>query len=264
MDISIFIAVFLMLLVLVKAVETIIVNIVPNLIYGQRRLRLFYLERAKKGIRVAIERYVKRRSMSMYFNRSISGWFAFVSNYFYRWYILTPLLAICLLCVDNKVIALLMSAIIVFSIVVEIMNEFIERFWNGIASNIQFNAHFNVTDIEFNKMELNISEIMKRIGMSLILRFAVIWVGFAGVYFTMNLHQCDSFDGMDGFIDALYFSLVTITTTGYGEILPTSMLSKVTVVCQIALSWLLLLVMVFHYGATITNEFDINGPNKAN
>jgi hypothetical protein len=260
MNKSIFIAVVLMLLVLAKAIETIVINIGPNLRYGKRRLRLFFLEKVKKGIRVAVERYVKRRRTAMCLNKSVSGKFAFISNYFYRWFILTPLLSIFTLCVDNKVIAGFMSAIIVFSIVVEIINELVERFWNGIASNINFNTYLNIVNVEYRLIELNTSAIMKRVGISLILRFAVIWIGFAGVYYTINAYG--AFKDMKDFIDALYFSLVTITTTGYGEIHPISILSKIIVGCQIILSWLLLLVMVFHYGATVTDELDINGPKR--
>ncbi|MCU7804180.1 MAG: potassium channel family protein [Candidatus Thiodiazotropha sp. (ex Lucinoma borealis)] len=247
-----------------KAIETIVINIAPNLIYGRRRLRLFYIEMNKKGIAVAISRYVKRRRMSMFFNQSISGWSSIFSNYFYRWFILTPSLAISTLLVNDNILIWCISATILFSITVEIINEFVERFWNGIASNIHFNAYVNIANTKFDKIELNASEIMKRIGIALILRFAVIWVGFAGVYYNINEQQIDSFTGMNEFIDALYFSLVTITTTGYGEILPTSILSKLLVLCQMALSWLLLLVMLFHYGATVTNEFDTTEPNKLN
>jgi len=70
--------------------------------------------------------------------------------------------------------------------------------------------------------------------------------------------------GMHSILDSIYFSVVTITTTGYGEMHPTGDLSKIIVICQISLTWLLILVMALHYGATLTDDFKSFKPNKAN
>ncbi|QFU25478.1 two pore domain potassium channel family protein [Shewanella sp. YLB-09] len=52
------------------------------------------------------------------------------------------------------------------------------------------------------------------------LGFGVLYEGFASI------------DGLKGSIDAIYFSFITATTIGYGDMLPNDLKSKVLVITQ--------------------------------
>jgi len=69
-----------------------------------------------------------------------------------------------------------------------------------------------------------------------------------------------SFENMNGVVDAFYFSLITFTTTGYGEILPTKDISKLLVITQLLLTWLLIVVMILHYGVSVSENLDGKEP----
>jgi len=263
-DITIFITTFLMLLTFVKAIETVKYNIIHTLIHGRKRLRKFESDLKNNGANVAVKNYIENRPNAMFFNRRINPKWSFVSDYFYRWFIIVPLTSFSMLVTKNHFIVWVAIYIVLISIAIEILNEFVERLWNGVASNIHFNAQINVAIFNYDEMDLSVSEVIKRISISLILRFSVICLGFAGIYYKLHeMNKC-AFKGIETYIDAVYFSIVTVTTTGFGEILPTLQLSKFFVICQIILSWLLLLVMVLHYGTTLTSKLELYKPNQAN
>lgn len=255
---------FLLTLISVKALETIVINIIPNIREGKKRLVEFRKNRINIDIYFAVKEYINQRKRIMYFNLLIGRKFPFVSNYFYRWFILTPLCSVSLFFINNNFIIYASTFIIILSIIVEIINEFVERLWNGILSNIHFNAHVDVANIDFKEMDLSISGIIKRISISLILRFAVICLGFAAVYCSISKVDNCGFENMEGILDSIYFSIVTITTTGYGEMHPVGPIPKIIVICQISLTWLLIFVMVLHYGTTLTSDFESSVPNQAN
>lgn len=239
----------ILFLMLCKAVETICIDIASTLINGKKRLLEFEQDLISIGHGGAIKKYIAKRKYARFINRRIPS--KFLSNYFYRWFILTPIASILVLFITNKVFVWVSISIILFSIFIEIFNEIVERLGNGIASNIHFNAHVDITQ-ELKEIDMSFSSITKRICISLILRMTVIWLGFAGIYFAINTMSNLAFKGMNDYIDALYFSLIAITTTGYGDIFPISPESKLFVICQISLSWIFLITVLFHYGATIT------------
>ena len=145
------------------------------------------------------------------------------------------------------------------SITTEVANEFVERLCNGILSNIQFNTNIKVSKTDFNKIPIDKSSIANRLGKSLASRIFVIWIGFAGMYSSFNtLNKC-SFNNMNGIVDSLYFSLVTMTTTGYGEILPTKDITKLLVITQLSLTWVLIIVMILHYGMSVSENLTEKG-----
>lgn len=265
MNISIQISLFILLaLVVVKIIETIILGIIPNLIHGKTRLHEFHQIKSKQGIRFAIENYIGKRKNEMFLNRLIGHKLSYFSNFFYRWFILIPLSSFFLLFVQHTMVIRISVFIIIFSITVEILNEVIERLWNGIASNVHFYTYVNVAGVDYKQIDFNTSEIIKRISISLILRFSVVCIGFAAAYRSISTIDRLAFKDMNSILDSIYFSLVTITTIGYGDILPLSSTARLIVICQISLSWLLILVMVLHYGTTLTFDLTFSEPNQAN
>jgi voltage-gated potassium channel Kch len=86
--------------------------------------------------------------------------------------------------------------------------------------------------------------IRNRLVSVLVLYFGVILI-FSGIYRWISENIEGSFSkAISSTIDSIYFSTVTITTLGYGDITPTSVASKLVVVFQSIMGVLLLAVLI--------------------
>ena len=61
----------------------------------------------------------------------------------------------------------------------------------------------------------------------------------------------NDFSGIESYIDALYFSIVTQTTVGYGDIMPKSKRAKVIVSIQILLSMYINIFELINHNSNI-------------
>ncbi|MCW6037062.1 potassium channel family protein [Spirulina subsalsa FACHB-351] len=88
---------------------------------------------------------------------------------------------------------------------------------------------------------------LDRFGMVLFLLgicFLSILLGFASLYTDLWRHHPAHFTGLqDGFL-AIYFSIVTFSTVGYGDIHPTSLLARTVAICEIFLAMFFSLVVL--------------------
>jgi len=66
---------------------------------------------------------------------------------------------------------------------------------------------------------------------ALVLLLTILMTGFAAVYYGMN-HAHDQFRGIDTRIDALYFTVTTLSTVGYGDITAVTQTGRVAVTVQ--------------------------------
>ena len=66
---------------------------------------------------------------------------------------------------------------------------------------------------------------------ALVLLLTILVTGFAAVYYGMN-HAHDQFRGIDTRIDAVYFTVTTLSTVGYGDITGVSQTARVAVTVQ--------------------------------
>ena len=66
---------------------------------------------------------------------------------------------------------------------------------------------------------------------ALVQLMTILMTGFAAVYYGMN-HAHDQFRGIDTRIDALYFTVTTLSTVGYGDITAVSQTARVAVTVQ--------------------------------
>jgi voltage-gated potassium channel len=67
---------------------------------------------------------------------------------------------------------------------------------------------------------------------AIVLLLAMLVVGFAAVYLAMDRNQ-GQFSGLDTRIDALYFTVTTMSTVGYGDITATGQVARFVVTAQI-------------------------------
>lgn len=86
--------------------------------------------------------------------------------------------------------------------------------------------------------------IRNRLASVLVLYFGVVFI-FSGIYRWLSENAQGSFSvPIESTIDSIYFSVVTITTLGYGDITPTSVASKLLVISQSILGVVLLAVLI--------------------
>ncbi len=72
---------------------------------------------------------------------------------------------------------------------------------------------------------------------------AMLIFGFSSVYLAIN-REVDQFEGLDTRIDALYFTVTTLSTVGYGDVHATGQLARALVTVQILFDLSLLAVSV--------------------
>lgn len=86
--------------------------------------------------------------------------------------------------------------------------------------------------------------IRNRLSSVLVLYFGVIFF-FSGLYRWVSENIEGSFSKpIASTVDSIYFSAVTVTTLGYGDITPTAVVSKLTVVAQSIMGVILLAVLI--------------------
>ncbi|MGK7928132.1 MAG: potassium channel family protein [Spirulina sp.] len=78
----------------------------------------------------------------------------------------------------------------------------------------------------------------------LVLGFLTIIFGFASFYTDLLRQNPDNFSGLqDGFL-SIYFSIVTFSTVGYGDIHPASMIARFAVICEIFIAMFFSLIVI--------------------
>lgn len=72
------------------------------------------------------------------------------------------------------------------------------------------------------------------------------WVGLTIILFAIaygleinSLHYTNNVKGVSKILDFLYFSFITFTTLGYGDIVPVTTLSKVTVITEVSVGYVM-------------------------
>jgi len=83
------------------------------------------------------------------------------------------------------------------------------------------------------------------IGYAIIVSLTVLVLGFSTTYFSLAQHDPDQFEGgLETKLDAIYFTVTTLSTVGFGDIHATGQLGRGIVVSQIAADFLFVVVVV--------------------
>ena len=74
--------------------------------------------------------------------------------------------------------------------------------------------------------------------------YLLIGIGWAGIYTTVEVISPGSFSGTAASGDLLYFSFVSLTTVGYGDVLPLSVLGKRLAIFEAAMGSIYMAVII--------------------
>ena len=78
---------------------------------------------------------------------------------------------------------------------------------------------------------------------ALVLLVTMLIVGFAAVYFAVDSRH-EQFEGLETRLDAVYFTVTTMATVGYGDIHPTGQAARALAVSQMLLNLVFLGIVV--------------------
>lgn len=242
-------------IVIIKAFDTLILCLVPILIKGQSWSKEFDYYYQEFGGRRAVENHLPIVKRIQLVNRWIGQRSPRISNYFYRWFILVPIVSAIYAANLQEISAPsieFVGVVIYFSIIIEILNEAVFRLLLGVSSNIQLSPFTDVSKLENQEIGWTTSDVLTRLVKSLIIRVTVLWCGFAVLYYALITLDPYAIKSAKSLLDCMYFSLVTLATTGFGDISPSSDCAKILVGTEIVLAWLLIVIGLFHCGASFT------------
>lgn len=92
---------------------------------------------------------------------------------------------------------------------------------------------------------------------TLVITFAVINLSINSIHYNFDLEPAFNFEkGGASIIDAIYFSIITMTTVGYGEIVPHNVIARAVVSLECLTSYLMLGIMIgiITRGVTFTKK----------
>lgn len=87
---------------------------------------------------------------------------------------------------------------------------------------------------------------------NLIITFTVVNLSINMLHTSFSTSQAFNFDpGIKGIFDALYFSVITMTTVGYGHIIPSTVIARIAVSFECLTSYIMLGIMIGIIGRCI-------------
>ncbi|EOB6777518.1 ion channel [Vibrio cholerae] len=107
----------------------------------------------------------------------------------------------------------------------------------------------------------SVSLLVKKLG-GVFISYLGVALLFSAIYRILNIYIERAFNqNFESSIDSIYFSIVTITTLGYGDILPVHWLSKILVIVEVLMGVMFLAVMI---GLIISTSLDHKDQSESN
>lgn len=118
-----------------------------------------------------------------------------------------------------------------------------EHWWIGVGVGTLMLAAMGPMALRHAFRILNAEKPLMAAFTSLVEMLAMLIAGFAAVYYAMNTSSAEV-TGLDTRVDAIYFTVTTLSTVGFGDITAASQAARIVVTIQIVFDLLFLGVAV--------------------
>jgi voltage-gated potassium channel len=106
-----------------------------------------------------------------------------------------------------------------------------DRWWLGAVVGLVLVAAIVPVTVRRVRTVLVADQPVRAAAGALLLLLTMLVVGFSGLYLAMD-HHGDEFDGLDTKVDAVYFTVTTLATVGFGDITATGQAARVALTFQ--------------------------------
>jgi len=120
---------------------------------------------------------------------------------------------------------------------------FTNRYWMIVAMSFGTILYFYITVLLVNNL-LSYRVITADLIYCAISTYFLIGIMWSGIYIVLEAMSPGSFSGISDTSDLLYFSFVTLTTVGFGDIMPESIISKRLAMLEAAVGGIYLAVII--------------------
>jgi len=120
---------------------------------------------------------------------------------------------------------------------------FTNRYWMIVAMSFGTILYFYITVLLVNNL-LSYRVITADLIYCAISTYFLIGIMWSGIYIVIEAMSPGSFSGISDTSDLLYFSFVTLTTVGFGDIMPESIISKRLAMLEAAVGGIYLAVII--------------------
>ncbi len=138
-------------------------------------------------------------------------------------------------------LALLLVATLVLYFTLPVSTDIRGAEWVRIVVSLA--AFALLTVLVLHQVQLQVQDPDRRID-GLVVALLVGVTGFAYAFYVIELHHPAQFDGLETRIDALYFTMTTLLTVGYGDIHAEGQLARVAVSIQMLFDLVFIAVIV--------------------
>jgi hypothetical protein len=253
------------LLILTKAIDMILFSIAWDMRYGRKYRENFHEILRTQGPKEAIIKIKEYGHNPMRICQKMSKFkpkwfFRPFSDYIYRWPTLTILGAIFFVSLSALWIKYVMLALVLLLILLELIHQLVSRLTLGITDNINKYAYFRLSRMRSpDTLRWHTSKILRDTVLTLLIQLIVFTVSYALIYMGFDRLNPSHFYPLTkslSLLDSIYFSLVTLSTTGFGDIHAHSAWGKCLVLSEIVVIWTIIVLIIFHYGVSLTTRLE--------
>lgn len=153
-------------------------------------------------------------------------------------------------------LALLLVVVLVLYFVVPVSTEVRGAEWLRIVVSLL--AFGLMTALVLHQVQLQIADPDRRID-GLLVALLVGVTGFAYAFYVIELHHPEQFAGLETRIDALYFTMTTLLTVGFGDVHAVGQSARALVLVQMVFN----VVVIATAATTLSNQVRLRAVARA-